>query len=83
MRGGQRCSRESWKKLLRAVRKNSIVTAKRKVQLTLCQGKKKKGHEVEDEDYDDVVRTSVSQGRACTEELFPCTQYMYITLSMY
>ncbi len=79
MRGGQRCSRESWKKLLRAVRQNSIVTAKRKVQLTLCQGKKK-GHEVEDEDYDDVVRTSVSQGRVCTEELFPFTQYIYNSL---
>jgi hypothetical protein len=40
-----------------------IVTTKRKVQLTLSQGKKKKkkkkGDEVEDED-DDVVRTNVS-----------------------
>jgi hypothetical protein len=31
------------------------------VQLTLSQGKKKKGDEVKDEDDDGVMRTSVSQ----------------------
>jgi hypothetical protein len=36
------------------------VTGKRKVQLTLSQGKKKKIDEVEDGDNDDVVRTNVS-----------------------
>ncbi len=32
------------------VRKTGIVTAKKKVQLTLSLGKKKKGDEVEDDD---------------------------------
>jgi hypothetical protein len=56
------------------------VTAKGNVQLTLSQGKKKKGDEVDDEDNDDVVSTGVSQDRVtptlCTEELFPCTKYI-------
>jgi hypothetical protein len=34
------------------------VTVKRKVQLTLSQGKKKKEDEIEDKEDDDVVRTS-------------------------
>ncbi len=55
------------------------MTAER-VQLTLSQGKKKKGDEVaDDEDDDDAVRTNVSQDRVtwtlCTEELFFSTQY--------
>ncbi len=54
------------------------MMAKRKIQFTLCQGKNKMGDEVEDEDDDDVVRTSVSQDRAavtlCAEKLFLCTQ---------
>jgi hypothetical protein len=37
------------------------VTAKRKVQLSLSQGEKKKVDDVEVEDDDDVLRTSVSQ----------------------
>ncbi len=56
----------------------------KQVQLTLSQGKKKKGDEVDDEVDDeddvDVVRTSVSQDRVkvtlCTEELFLVTQYI-------
>ncbi len=47
------------------------------VQLTLFQGKKKKGDEVDD---DDAVRTSVSQDRVtatlCTKKLFLSTQYI-------
>ncbi len=49
-----------------------------KVQLTLSQGKKKRGDGVDDED--DVVRISWSQDRVietlCTEGLFHCTQYL-------
>jgi hypothetical protein len=52
----------------------------KKVQLTLSQGKKKKGDEIDDEDDDDAVRTSVSHNRLTailyTEELFLSTQYM-------
>jgi hypothetical protein len=59
--------------------------SKRKVQLTLYQGKKKKRDEVEVEDEDDdVVRICVSQDRVtetlCTEELFLCIQYTYLAL---
>jgi hypothetical protein len=49
---------------------------------------RKKGDEVEDEEDDDVMRSSVSQGRETvtlyTEELFLCTQYtQYSTLHIY
>jgi UDP-N-acetyl-D-mannosaminuronate dehydrogenase len=62
------------------------VTAKKKVQLTHSQGKKKKRDEVNYEDDDDVVRTSVSQDKVratqCTEELFPLHS-VYIVLPTY
>jgi hypothetical protein len=52
----------------------------KKGQLTLFQGKMKKGDDVADDDDDYAVRTSVSQDRVtvtlCTEELFLRTQYM-------
>jgi hypothetical protein len=35
----------------------------KKVQLTLSQGKKKMGDEVEDEEDDDVMRSGVSQDK--------------------
>ncbi len=57
--------KESWKTTLEiqgTQSENWPGDRKKKVQLTLSQGKKKKGDEVEDED-DDVVRTSVSQDR--------------------
>jgi hypothetical protein len=46
--------------------------------ITLSEGKKKKGDEVDDKG-DDAVRTSVSQDRVtvtlCNEEFFLSTQY--------
>jgi hypothetical protein len=52
----------------------------KKVRLLFFLSKKKKGHEVEDEDCDDGVRTGVSQDRVtatlCSEDLFLCAQYM-------
>ncbi len=60
MRGGQRCSRRVGKQLQKAKRpslKTGIVTAKRKVQLTLSQVRRRRGDEVDNEDDDDVVRT--------------------------
>ncbi len=48
--------------------------------LTLFQGKKKKADEVDGEDDDDALRTSVSQDRVraklCTEELFLSTSLL-------
>ncbi len=49
-------------------------------QLTLSQGKMKKGEDVADDEDDDAVRTSVSQDQVtetlCNEELFLRTQYI-------
>ncbi len=49
-----------------------------KFQLTLSQGKKKKGDEVADDEDDDGVRPSASQDkitvRLCTEKMFLSTQ---------
>ncbi len=62
---------------------NWHIDSQEKVQLTLSQGKKK-GDEVKDEDDDDAERTSVSQDRVTaklySEELFPWTQYFYLSL---
>ncbi len=70
MRDGQNAQGRVGKQLQESKgpsRKSSIVTARRKF----------KGDEVEDEDDDDVERTSVSQDRVtatlCTEEFFPST----------
>jgi hypothetical protein len=52
----------------------------KKVQLTLSQGKKKKGENVADDEDDDAVRNSVSQDQVtatlCIEELFLSPQYI-------
>ncbi len=58
----------------------------KKVQLTLSQGKKKKGDEVADYKDNDAVRISVSQDRVtatlCTEELFSALSiYSYPCIS--
>ncbi len=57
MRGGQRCSKESWKTIV-AIQgtqlKNWHSDSLKKVKLTLFQGKMKKGDEVADEDDDAV-----------------------------
>jgi hypothetical protein len=51
-----------------------------KVQLTLFQGKKKKGDEVADDGDDDAVITSVSQDQVtatlCTEKSFLGTRFI-------
>jgi hypothetical protein len=60
--------------------KNRHSHSLKKGQLTLCQGKMKKRHDVVDEDNDNEVRTSVSQDRMtatlCAEEFFLRTQYI-------
>jgi hypothetical protein len=52
------------------------------ILLTLSQGKKKKRDEVADDEYDEAVRTNVSQDRVtvalCIKEVFLSTQYIYI-----
>jgi hypothetical protein len=64
----------------RTLSENWHSDGQKKVQLTLSQGKKKKGDGVEDKDDDDVVRTSTSRERVTVtlsaEELFLCTQYI-------
>ncbi len=83
MRGGQTRSRESWKTTLGskgAKSENQLSDSLKKVQLTLSQGKKKKGDEVDDDEGDDdAVKTSFSQDQVtatlCTEELFFSIQY--------
>ncbi len=78
MRGGKTRSRESWKTTLGskgAQSENQLSDSLKKVQLTLSQGKKKKGDEVDDDEGDDdAVRTSLSQDQVtvtlCTEEFF-------------
>ncbi len=87
VRGGQRCSRESWKTTLGSqgtYSENWHRVSLKKVQLSLSQGQEEEGDEVADnEDYDDVVRTSVSQDQViatlCTEELFFSTEYIQLS----
>ncbi len=82
MRGGKRCARESWKTSEGTQSETDIVT----VQLTLSQGKKKKGDEVADNEDNANVRTNVSQDQPIatlwTEELF-CSSSVYIALPAY
>jgi hypothetical protein len=84
-----RCSRESWKTTLESQgtwSENWHSDSLEKVQLTLYQGKKKKGDDIADDEDDDVVRTSVSQDRVtatlCTDELFP-QHKVYMALFTY
>ncbi len=83
MRCSQRRSRESWNqnsKKPRGLVKNRNSDSLNKGQLTLSQGKIKKGDDVAVDDDDDTVRTSVSQDQVkatlCTEELFYRTKYI-------
>ncbi len=75
MRGGQRCSTmENNSTKPRDLTENRHSGGLKKGQLTLSQGKMKKGDDVADYNDDDAVRTSVSQERVTatlrTEELF-------------
>jgi hypothetical protein len=69
---------------LRDLTENRHSDSLKKGQLTLCQGKVKKGDDVADDDDDDVVSTNVSLDRVtvtlCTEELFPRIQCIYSSL---
>jgi hypothetical protein len=63
MRGGQRRSRESWKTTLESqgtYLENWNNDSLKKVQITLSQGKKKKGDDVADDEDDNEVRTNMS-----------------------
>jgi hypothetical protein len=59
----------------------------KKVQLTLSQGKKKKGENVADDEEDDAVRNSGSQDQVtatlCTEELFLSPQYIQYSFPLH
>ncbi len=80
VRGGQRCSRETILRCQGTWSENWHRDSLKKVKHTLSQVMSKMGDEVDDEDYEEVERTSVSQDRVtatlCTEELFLSTQYV-------
>ncbi len=73
-RDSQRCSRKATLESQGTWLENWLSDSQKEVQLTLSQGKKKKGDKV-----DDAVRTRVSQDRvtaALFTELFLSTQYI-------